>query len=156
MTSTGSGGDFLERKSSVTKVRQSLPRLRDVLIVDDETFDANRLKATLRVLFGYDLQVRRAATLASALDCVLERKPQLIFLDDILKPSDTASDSIPYLRRANYDGPIVVISGQVTRARQSALLGIGATDVIHKDDVDSVRLSEALVRVFAHDKGETP
>lgn len=147
-SSTGSGGEFLAKKSDITKLRKQLPPLADVLVVDDETFDAERLTATLRVMFGYDIEVRRAATLAIALDRVIEKKPELIFLDDILKPSDTALNSIPYLRRAEYTGPIVVISGQVTRSRRTELLGAGATDVIHKDDVDSVRLAEALLRVF--------
>lgn len=130
------------------RAREGLPTLTDVLIVEDETFDAERLTATLRVMFGYDLDVRRAATLASALDRVIEKKPEIVFLDDILKPSDDASQSIPYIRRAGYEGPIVVVSGQVTRTRRATLLGAGATDVIHKDDVDSVRVAEALLRVF--------
>ena len=154
-SSTGSGGEFLAKKSDITKLRKELPALTDVLIVEDETIDAERLKATLRVMFGYDLEVRRAATLASALDCVLAKKPDLIFLDDVLKPSDNASQTIPYLRRAEYAGPIVVVSGQVTRNRRAVLLDSGATDVIHKDDVDSVRLAEALLRVYGAGKTET-
>lgn len=148
-SSTGSGGDFLAKKSDVTKVRKTLPQLSDVLVVDDEKFDIERLTATLRVMFGYDLGIRRASTLASALDHVIQKKPEILFLDDVLKPSDTALSSIPYLRHAKYEGPIVVISGQVTRARKVELIAAGATDVIHKDDVDSVRLAEALIHVFA-------
>ena len=148
-SSTGSGGEFLAKKSDITKLRKALPPLSDVLIVEDETFDVERLTATLRVMFGYDLEVRRASTLATALDRVIEKRPEIIFLDDILKPSDTALNSIPYLRHATYEGPIVVISGQVARARRNELMAAGATDVIHKDDVDSVRLAEALLRVFA-------
>lgn len=147
-SSTGSGGDFLERKSRITKLRQSLPELRDVLVVDDDTGDARRLKATLRVLFGYQMEVRFASTVATALDCVIKKQPDLIFLDDILKPSDNASETIPLLRHAKYSGPIVVVSGQVTRARHQALRQAGATEVIHKDDVDSVRLAEAMIRVL--------
>lgn len=130
------------------RARQGLPQLANILIIEDETFDAERLSATLRVMFGYELVVRRAATLASALDRIIEQKPDIIFLDDVLKPSDDASQSIPYIRRAGYEGPIVVVSGQVTRTRRATLLAAGATDVIHKDDVDSVRLAEALVRVL--------
>lgn len=130
------------------RARQGLPQLANILIIEDETFDAERLSATLRVMFGYELLVRRAATLASALDRIIEQKPEIIFLDDVLKPSDDASQSIPYIRRAGYEGPIVVVSGQVTRTRRATLLAAGATDVIHKDDVDSVRLAEALVRVL--------
>lgn len=149
MASMESGGDFLERKSSATKQRMSLPSLRDVLVVDDSDVDANRLIATLRVIFGYDLQVRRAATLATTLDCVIERQPELIFLDDVLKPSDSATETIPFLRHAKYEGPIIVISGEVTRSRRVVLRASGATEVIHKDDVDSVRLTEAMINIFS-------
>lgn len=147
-SSSSSGGEFLAKKSVLMRARQGLPQLANILIIEDETFDAERLSATLRVMFGYELLVRRAATLASALDRIIEQKPEIIFLDDVLKPSDDASQSIPYIRRAGYEGPIVVVSGQVTRTRRATLLAAGATDVIHKDDVDSVRLAEALVRVL--------
>ena len=149
-SSNRSGGDFLAKKSDITKLRLQLPSLKDILVVDDETFDADRLQATLRVMFGYDIEVRRAATITKAVDCVLSQKPELVFLDDCLKPSDTATDTIPFLRRAGFDGPIVVVSGQVTRTRRMQLMGIGATEVIHKDDVDSVRLAEAMLRVYAN------
>lgn len=146
--SSGSGGDFLTKKSEVVKVRQQLPKLQRVLIIDDEAFDTDRLAATLRVIFGYDLEIDRAATLSQSLEIVMKASPDLIFLDDILKPSDTAAESIPLIRRANYTGPIVVVSGQVTHKRSFQLKDCGAVDVIHKDDVDSVRLGEALIRVF--------
>ena len=145
--------NFLTKKSDITRLRMQLPALKDVLVVDDETFDADRLQATLRVMFGYEIEVRRAATIATAVDCVLSRKPEIVFLDDCLKPSDTATDSIPFLRRAGFEGPIVVISGQVTRNRRRDLMDIGATEVIHKDDVDSVRLAEAMLRVYAPPTG---
>jgi CheY-like chemotaxis protein len=114
-------------------------------------FDADRLRATLHIMFGYTLEVRRARTLGSALDCVIERQPELIFLDDYLKPSDNATHTIPFLRRCGYTGPIIVVSGQVDRLRRAMLVKAGAVDVIHKDDLDSVRIAEALARA-----GETP
>lgn len=147
-SSTGSGGDFLAKKSGLMRVRETLPDLKDVLIVEDEAIDADRMFGTLRVMFGYEIEIRRAKTAAGAVDLVMARRPEIVFLDDILKPSDDAMQTIPFLRRAGYDGPIVVVSGQVTRTRRTTLIDAGATDVIHKDDVDSVRLTEALQRVF--------
>lgn len=146
--STKSGGDFLDRRSDATKRRANLPKLDNILVIDDETFDADRLKATLHLMFGYEIEIRRAATLGRALDEVISRMPELIFLDDVLKPNDTASQTLPFLRRAGYNGPVIVVSGQVTRNRRTVLMEAGAADVIHKDDVDSVRLAEALERVF--------
>lgn len=148
MASSGSGGDFLAKKNQSVHLSKRLPKLNDILIVEDDTFDADRLRATLRVILGYETRVRNAATLGAALDCVLECLPDLVFADDLLKPSDTASHTIPFLRRARYDGPIIIVSGALTRSRKVELLALGATEVIHKDDIDSVRVAEALARVF--------
>lgn len=148
-SSTKTGGDYLAKRSGVTKQRVKLPSLADILIVDDENFDADRLKATLHLMLGYDVGIRRAATLGRALDEVIARHPDVIFLDDILKPNDNASQTLPFLRRAGYAGPVIVVSGQVTRQRKTVLKQAGAADVIHKDDLDSVRVAEALQRIFA-------
>lgn len=147
-SSTGSGGDFLAKKSELMRAREGIPDLKDVLVVEDESMDADRMFGTLRVMFGYDLNIRRASTLAAAVDMVMARTPEIVFLDDILKPSDDATQTIPFLRRAGFEGPIVVVSGQVTRTRRTTLIAAGATEVIHKDDVDSVRLTETLQRIF--------
>jgi DNA-binding NarL/FixJ family response regulator len=148
MKTSSAGSDFLAHKNEVARLARQLPRLQNMLIVEDDISDSDRLRATLRVILGYEFLVRVAATLGSALDGVLSKQPDLVFLDDLLKPSDTATHSIPFLRRAGYTGPIVVISGQVTRNRRAELMALGAAEVIHKDDVDSVRLTEALARVY--------
>jgi CheY-like chemotaxis protein len=147
--STGSG--HLTKRSDLASARAKQEQPVEILIVDDEPLDAERLTATLRVLFGYQIHIRWARSLADAVKCVAERLPTLTFLDDILKPSDDAFLSIPELRRAGYDGPIIVVSGAVTQARRSRLLAGGASDVVHKDDVDSVRLAEAVDRSRASD-----
>jgi DNA-binding response OmpR family regulator len=152
--SNSTGGNFLAKKADVTKTRMGLPPLSDVLIVEDENFDADRLRATLHIMFGYAIQVRRAKTLGSALDAVIERHPELIFLDDYLKPNDNATQTIPFLRRCGYSGPIVVVSGAVDRQRRGVLIKAGAIDVIHKDDLDSVRI--ALARVHGAATADTP
>jgi response regulator of citrate/malate metabolism len=154
--SNSTGGNFLAKKADVTKTRMGLPPLSDVLIVEDENFDADRLRATLHIMFGYSIQVRRAKTLGSALDAVIERHPELIFLDDYLKPNDNATQTIPFLRRCGYSGPIVVVSGAVDRQRRGVLIKAGAIDVIHKDDLDSVRIAEALARVHGAATADTP
>ena len=147
------GGNFLARKSDMTKTRKDLPELTEFLIVEDENFDADRLRATLHIMFGYGIQVRQAKTLGSALDAVIEKKPEIIFLDDYLKPNDNATQTIPFLRRCGYEGPIIVVSGAVDRHRRTTLVKAGAIDVIHKDDLDSVRIAEALAAIHAMQKG---
>lgn len=55
-----SGGDFLARKSDMVKSRKGMPAFRDILIVEDESFDADRLRATLHIMFGYGIEIRSA------------------------------------------------------------------------------------------------
>ena len=141
------GGAFLERKSTLAIARQGRPRFNDILIVEDEKLDAARLKATLHSIFGYDIITRHAATLGSALDRVIERQPDLIFLDDHLKPNDNAAHTIPFLRRCNYAGPIIVVSGLLDRKRSAILVQAGAAVAIHKDSLDSGSIAEALAKI---------
>ncbi|HUS95989.1 MAG TPA: response regulator, partial [Hyphomicrobiaceae bacterium] len=144
----GSGGEILAQRNEAVMAKRGLPVLSDIIIIEDETFDANRLEATLHLVLGRSAKIRRAQTLGTAIDCVLATKPDIVFLDDYLKPSDTAMQTIPFLRRAGYDGPIIVISGEIDRARRVELRAAGAVDALHKDDLDSAKLSEALSRAF--------
>lgn len=141
------GGAFLERKSALAIARQSRPRFNDILIVEDAKLDAARLKATLHSIFGYEILTRHAATLGNALDRVIERQPDLIFLDDHLKPNDNATHTIPFLRRCNYTGPIIVVSGMLDRKRAASLILAGAAVAIHKDSLDSGSIAEALAKI---------
>jgi CheY-like chemotaxis protein len=140
------GCGHLAKRSDLasSRARHTLPV--EILIVDDESLDAERLTATLRVVFGYGVPIRWACSLGDAIDSLAASPPSIIFLDDVLKPSEDALRSIPELRRAGYQEPIVVLSSAVTQARRSRLIACGASDVIHKDDVDSVRIAEAVDR----------
>lgn len=141
------GSSHLAKRSELVRQREKLEKFHDILVVEDDTLNSERLTATLRVIFGYAAQIRTASTLGDAVNAVIERKPGIIFLDDVLKPSSSASQGIPLLRNAGYAGPIIIVSGLVTHARRISLLAEGAIDVVHKDDVDSVRLAEALGRL---------
>jgi CheY-like chemotaxis protein len=146
---TGCG--HLAKRSDLASARAKSGLPGEILIIDDEALDAERLTATLHVLFGYQVLIRWACSLGDAIDSLAERQPCITFLDDILKPAGDALLSIPELRRAGYAGPVIVVSGAVTQSRRTRLLAVGASDVIHKDDVDSVRVAEAVARARAAD-----
>ncbi len=146
-TPTSPGGRHLAKKSTLAKARGGLPGYTDILIVEDDQLDADRLRGTLRSMFGYDISLRRATTLGSALDCVIEKQPDIIFLDDHLKPKDNASETIPFLRRCNYTGPIIIVSGMLNQRRAAELVQAGAIFAIHKDSLDSGSIEEAIAKV---------
>jgi DNA-binding NarL/FixJ family response regulator len=143
-----SGGAHLTRKSELAIARHGKPAFNDILIVEDNEKEANRLLGTLNTMFNYKSVIRQARTLGLALDCVIERKPDIIFLDDLLKPNDNAGQTIPFLRRCGYEGPIVVVSSLLTRPRRATLINAGAIECIHKDDLDGSSVEEALATVY--------
>ncbi|MDX2288053.1 MAG: response regulator [Hyphomicrobiaceae bacterium] len=153
----GSGGDFLQRKSDLNKARTGAPRIADVLVVDDVAADITRLAARLRIVLGYTVDIRTAQTLSRAVDEVIAKVPDLVMLDDHLDASrDRACEGIPFLRRTGYAGPIVVVSGLVTRKRRAELMAIGADGVIHKDDLNSASITEALDGFASRSSRQSP
>lgn len=142
--------DHLQRHSDNAKSRGDRARFEDILVIEDEVFDADRIKATLHIMFGYAITIRHAASIDKAIDCVLERKPQVVLLDDVLPPNENAVQSIAFLRKAGYAGPIVIVSDRASRLRSAQLRAVGAVDAIHKDNLDTVRLGEALARAREH------
>jgi DNA-binding response OmpR family regulator len=153
-----SGVNHLARKSELAIARAGRPAFEDILVVEDNVFEGDRLNGTLNIVFNRTAQIRRATTLNGALDAVIAKKPDIVFLDDKLPPNDNASQTIPFLRRCGYLGPIVVVSSVLTRPRRAMLITAGAIDAIHKDDLDGIAIEEVLARVFAQIKAaeDTP
>ena len=50
------------------------------------------------------------------------------------------------LRRAGYDGPVIVVCSHSSQASRARLMSGGVSDVIHKDDLCSARIAEAFDR----------
>jgi DNA-binding NarL/FixJ family response regulator len=143
----GTGADYLVRKSDLAKSGKDLQRFQDIVIMEDEALASDRLLATMRTLYGYDPEVRRASTLNKGLDLMIAKQPDLVLLDDYLGLTDTAIDSIPMIRHTGFRGPIVVISGRLDRKRRALLLSKGADGAINKDDLDTGSLAEELITV---------
>lgn len=143
----GEGSHILAERHRVLVESKVCESIQDVLIVEDLDRDGKRMRAILNMILGPDVVYRRAETLNSAVDCVLERVPDIVFLDDYLQPGDSATETVPYLRRAGYKGHIIVVSGEIDRIRRTELLSIGATDTIHKDDVDASVVKDVLSRL---------
>lgn len=147
------GGEFLAKKSDVTQAkRDELPELRDILIVEDESFDERRLTAVINIVLKRECNIRVARSLTKAIDAVLETPPDMMFLDDYLEPNDSALETMPMVRRAGYQGPIIVLSGEWDRERAIELKKAGASDSMHKENINSVELGDMLVRAFRSHK----
>lgn len=123
-----------------------MPDLTKFLIIDDSTSDAGHLRACIRIVAGYGVDVRESSTSADALSAVKAEAPQLVFTDH-LSPTDTAFATILKLRGIGYKGPVVVVTGHRDPATRQQLLAAGAVDVVDKDDLDAALLAQTLAKV---------
>ena len=111
----------------------------------DAPAGAEHLTATLRVLLGYNVPIT-ACSLGAALSNLDEHRPGHVFIADMGCPSIDAANATAELRRAGYDGPVVVVCNDGSQASRTRLITGGASDVIHKDDLCSARIAEAFGR----------
>lgn len=153
MEKTTASAAFLELHAHSRTAHKAWPTIRQVLVVEDDDSDARRLAATLRIVLGRGVHARRVEALAEVVGAVSATLPDVVFIDDYLDPGDTALDTIPELRRAGYVGPVVVLSGAMDRARSLVLQAAGACVTLHKEDVNSVTVAEALNAAFAGREG---
>lgn len=143
------GVSYFAKRNRWTGSRGMFGQFRNALVIEENAAAANRLAATLHVLLGYELDVRLAKTLDDSFSLLSAKAPDIVIVGDRPKLAIDALQIIPGLRKSGYAGPIIVVGDQLTRARHEKLRAAGASDSMHRDDVDSVRLAEALSQICA-------
>lgn len=146
----------LMMRSRLAQAMKDAPKFKNILIIEDDQRDSDRLASTLRTIFGYDADVRQCRTLGTALDEVLSRQPEIVFLDDRLGPADKAEKSVPFLRSARCAAMMFVISGHVDRRRRADIMKLGVDGVIDKDELDSTSICQALIEVLTRRRSAGP
>lgn len=138
---------YLEKRSLLAKQLSERDAFKRVCIIDDRSLDADVLAGLLRRIIDRDLDIEITRSLLSLHTSWTAAKPDLVFLDDRLGHIGNASTHLPNLRRLGYTGPIVIISGMMTRQRRAELMGLGAVDALHKDDLDALVMMDLLLRL---------
>lgn len=142
------GRNHLEERSRLRMRVKALKPVRSILIIDDAAFDGDVLASSLRLVFGQGVEIVQVRNVQTIRKVVVEVKPDLLFLDDRLSHSVSAETSLDAIRRAGYTRPIIITSGLLTRARQIELGKLGVADIVHKDDCNTARLSEAVLKAL--------
>jgi DNA-binding NtrC family response regulator len=142
------GSVHLEKRSALLKRIRARGTRLDVLVVDDRQQDANFVETTLRMLFGADATVTVATTVQAMQTSLAERVFSVIVLDDRMDGDATADTTIPLILSSRNQGPIIVLSGLLTRARIAELKRLGASEMLIKDDADSSRMAEVILKVL--------
>jgi len=120
-----------------------------ILVIDRSAADGERMVATLRVLFGYQVRIGQALSMREAVEHLGRFTPNLTLLGDTDSKETGADDTaslaaMTQLRGAGYGGAVIVVTGRLNKSQRAHLLSAGAIDAIHKDELCSERIAEAL------------
>ena len=120
-----------------------------LLIIEDDAWDAKLLEALLKGAVASTLDVAHAGTLAEGLDR-LGREWFQIILSDLNLPDSLASETLPRLREAVPDTPIIVLSGDADEAVRESALAAGALAFLVKGEVgNDAIIAEIIGRLNA-------
>jgi DNA-binding response OmpR family regulator len=149
-----SGQKYLEMRSRFAKKLAEGTPFQRIQIIDDTALDGNVLAGLLRKALGYEVAILVARGFGPVRGQWADGLPDLLFLDDRLGPSGSANIHLPQVRRMGFAGPIVVMSGLMTRERRAEVVRLGAFDGVHKDDLVGAAVLELLLRVIETGPGE--
>lgn len=142
------GQSYLERRSELARRLSERPGFKSITIIDDVQFDADVLSGTLRRVLGREIDITTSRSIMALHKLWEAGMPDLVFMDDRIGHIGTAATHVPVLRKMGYLGPIVVVSGLMTRERRAQIIQLGAVDMLHKDDLDTLTVMELLLRLL--------
>lgn len=114
------------------------------LLVEDCKFDRKRILRALSAIES-DIDIVEATSISEAREKLSERKFDLIMLDNSL-PDGLGLILVQEVHQtAKFaDLPVIMVSGDDSEALAKAALDTGCTDFLTKDDLDPIRLSDAI------------
>ena len=142
-------GDHMASKLDAFRSGPLQALARDIMIVTSTPAEASVLVSMLRAVFGRQFNARHLQAMGNTLEEAARKAPKLILLREDIDPGSIAGESVVKLVAAGFTCPIVVICEHLTVGDAVRLRQAGALDVIERDDLNSVRLSQALARAVA-------
>ena len=137
---------------NVNREQESRNRPFDIVAIDDTATDLAHLETVVARLKQPWLRLHSFADLPSALLEIVERKPDLIILDDFLGPEIHGETAITSIRLSGYHGPIAILSGLKRPGRDAALVRRGAFAHVDKDLLDELEVCNLIDLANAHSK----
>jgi hypothetical protein len=120
--------------------------VRNILIVGATDGDARVIISLLRAALGRHVEARVALGLEAASDLLARQPPNIVVLKHTQLLRSCAEKIIRGWRQAGVLTPAIVICEQLSASEAIAMRQWDVLDVIELDDLDSVRLFEALLK----------
>lgn len=122
-----------------------------ILLVDDDPAENLILRALMRKVSSYAIELHYVETVEAALEFIRSSGTELdmILMDNRLQPQADFRETVPELRRAGYIGPIGVISSSISDAYFQKIDDYGVDFRIDKAELDPTAI-EFILREYVN------
>ena len=126
-----------------------------ILLVDDDPAENLILRALMRKVTTYAVDLHYVETVDAALDFIRGGSPRLdmILMDNRLQPQADFRETVPALRQNGYIGPIGVISSSISDAYFQKIDDYGVDFRIDKSELDPTAI-EFIIREYCNRDGD--
>ena len=128
------------------------PAPTKILVVDDDEFDYRRSLRLLRRVPNHEYQVTWASTFEEALTLLQPESFDVVLLDFRLG-LHTGTDLLIAARAQGFEGPALVLTGDLDPKTDRLALEAGASDFLIKNELDSATLDRAIRFAIKRDRG---
>ena len=123
-----------------------------VVVIDDDDRDLDYMATLGGPASAQRLMIDCFNSVQEAIELLASRGADLVILDDQLAYGERAEHSLERLRRANYCGPIAIVSGFVAPGRRERLMRSGIISFLDKDEIDRANLNLLIEMAKARDQ----
>lgn len=124
-----------------------------ILLVDDDPAENVILRALVRKVTNFTIELHYVETVEAALAFIRSRQHALdmILMDNRLQPQADFRETVPELRRSGYIGPVGVISSSISDAYFQAIEDYGVDFRIDKSELDPTAIEFIIQEYLNHD-----
>ena len=118
----------------------------DLLVIDDDETEKRLFEIYLMDMREQAVACRFAMTIEKGVEMIMASKPDIIFLDNRVLPYENFTQTMPKIRAAGFEGPVVVMSASLYDPVFDEASRHGVSGCVDKLDLSGSTLKELVAR----------
>lgn len=141
-----------DAQRTIAQLGDQAKTVHRVVVIDDDERELDYMATLTGRACVQSLIIDCFNTVPDALEQLTRRGADLVLIDDHLAYGEKAEQSLERLRKANYRGPVAIMSGIVTPGRRERLMRSGIIAFLDKDEMDRCNLNLLIEMAKARDQ----
>jgi hypothetical protein len=146
------GQKYLRARSALNKSLTTAITKNCIVCVVGEPKEFSWLSATLRIVLGRSTSIVRLENRQGVFRKLIAIKPDLSFVNICTNGGIYSAMAINVLQRARPETRVIAIADILTTGSKIAIAKLGATAILHEDEICTERIAELILKISAADQ----